>query len=171
MSNPMVELETSEGTIRLELYQDKAPKTTANFLQYVEEGFYGGTIFHRVIDGFMIQGGGLTPKMETKRTRPPVRNEARADLKNLRGTVAMARTNDIHSATAQFFINVADNDFLDHKDESSRGFGYAVFGRVIDGMDTVDRIRSVATKTVNGYADAPAEPVLIQGARRVEEEG
>jgi len=168
ISNPVVEIETSEGKIQLELFADKAPKTVENFLQYADEGFFKDTIFHRVIDGFMIQGGGLTADMQTKKTREPVQNEARSDVKNLRGTVAMARTNDIHSATAQFFINVADNDFLNHKDETSRGFGYAVFGKVTAGMDVVDKIKSVKTTNVGPFADVPASPVKILGVTRVQ---
>jgi len=169
MANPIVQVETSEGTIQLELFEDKAPQTVKNFLKYTDEGFYAGTIFHRVIDGFMIQGGGLAADMSQKPTQAPVRNEARADVKNRRGTIAMARTNDIHSATAQFFINVADNDFLDHKDETSRGFGYAVFGKVTAGMDVVDKIRKVPTGNFKGHGDVPTTPITIQAVRRVKE--
>ncbi len=170
MKNPSVVIETSEGAIRLELFADKAPKSVENFLQYVDDEFYNGTVFHRVIDGFMIQGGGFTAEMQKKTTRPPIRNEARSDVKNLRGTVAMARTNDLHSATSQFFINVADNAFLDHKDETSRGFGYAVFGKVTEGMEVVDKIKSVRTTAVGGFADVPATPVVIHSIRRVQAE-
>jgi peptidyl-prolyl cis-trans isomerase B (cyclophilin B) len=168
MSNPIVEIETSEGKIQVELFADKAPKTVENFLQYVDDGFYKDTIFHRVISNFMIQGGGFTEDMQQKKTRAPVQNEARTDVKNLRGTLAMARTNDLHSATAQFFINVNDNVSLDHRDETSRGFGYAVFGKVIGGMDVVDKIKSVKTTNVGPYGDVPASPVKILGVTRVQ---
>lgn len=168
MKNPMVDIETSEGTIRLELFADKAPKTVDNFLKYVDDGFYKGTIFHRVIEDFMIQGGGMTSDMQQKKTKSPVVNEARSDVKNARGTIAMARTNDVNSATAQFFINVKDNDFLDHRDETPRGFGYAVFGKVISGMDVVDKIRKVKTGMAHGHQDVPVEPVMILDVKRVE---
>lgn len=165
---PSVILETSEGNIRVELWQDKAPVTVQNFLQYVDEGFYNGTIFHRVIDGFMIQGGGFTPDMQQKQTRAPIKNEATADLKNDRGTIAMARTGVVDSATAQFFINVQDNPNLNHKDETPRGFGYAVFGRVVEGMDVVDKIKKVATSSSGMHQNVPAKPVVIQQARRAD---
>src|SRR5690606_26026311 len=138
-ANPAVEMSTSLGTIRIELYRDKAPKTVANFLQYVEDRFYDGTIFHRVIPGFMVQGGGFDVEMAQKKTREPIGNEAQNGLKNTVGTLAMARTSDPHSATAQFFINVADNAFLDFTSATRQGFGYAVFGRVTEGMDVVKR--------------------------------
>lgn len=165
--NPIVMIETSEGTIKVELWADKAPITVKNFLTYVNEGYYKGTVFHRVIDGFMIQGGGLDENLKPKKTHEPIKNEAAADLKNVRGTIAMARTNVIDSATSQFFINVADNDFLDHKDESARGFGYAVFGKVVDGMDVVDRIEKTKTKTVGPHQDVPDKPIFIQDIKVV----
>ena len=144
-ANPVVLMKTSEGLIKIELWPGKAPETVKNFLTYVDEGFYDGTIFHRVIGNFMIQGGGFTPDMKQKPTHAPVKNEAAADVKNDRGTIAMARTGVVDSATAQFFINVVDNAFLNHKDNSPNGFGYAVFGKVIDGMDVVDKIKGVKT--------------------------
>jgi cyclophilin family peptidyl-prolyl cis-trans isomerase len=137
-----------------------------NFLSYVDEGFYDGTVFHRVIEGFMIQGGGMTPNMMQKNTRAPIKNEAGNGLKNLRGTIVMARTNVVDSATAQFFINVVDNAFLDHSAESAEGFGYAVFGRVIDGMDVVDKIRKVRTGRKDGMSDVPVEPVTLESVKR-----
>ena len=150
-ANPVVVMKTSEGVIRIELWPDKAPATVKNFLQYVDEGFYNGTIFHRVIDGFMIQGGGFIPDMTQKPAHAPVKNEASADLKNDTGTIAMARTNVVDSATAQFFINVADNAFLNHRDNSPGGFGYAVFGKVVSGMDVVNKIKGVATQTPGSF--------------------
>lgn len=157
--NPQVTIHTSHGNIRLELYPQEAPISVENFLQYANDGFYNGTIFHRVISHFMIQGGGMTPDMQRKPTREPIVNEADNGLKNLRGTVAMARTNDANSATAQFFINVEVNGSLDHTStESSRTWGYAVFGKVIEGMDVVDDIRFVET----GPNDVPVEAVLIK---------
>jgi peptidyl-prolyl cis-trans isomerase B (cyclophilin B) len=164
MANPVVVMETSEGTIKIELWADKAPKTVENFLSYVDEKFYDGTIFHRVIENFMIQGGGMTADMTQKSTHSPIKNEARSDVKNLRGTIAMARTGVVDSATAQFFINVVDNSFLDHAGETPRTFGYAVFGKVVDGMDVVDKIREVQT----GKDDAPVRVVLIKSVRRAE---
>ncbi len=161
---PRVRLVTSMGEIVLALDADKAPKTVENFIGYVKSGFYDGTLFHRVIDDFMIQGGGFNRDFDKKSTRPPIANEADNGLKNERGTIAMARTSDPHSATAQFFINVADNDSLDHKAPTPRGWGYAVFGRVVDGMDVVDRIRAVPTTTYGNYRDVPAEPVVIESA-------
>ena len=164
--NPRVEFKTSMGSFALELYADKAPKTVANFIQYVNSGFYNGTIFHRVIDGFMIQGGGFEPGMREKRTRAPIENEAgaafNAGLKNELGTVAMARTPNPHSATAQFFINVKNNAFLDYREPSSQGFGYAVFGRVVEGMDTVLRISKAPTTTIEQHQNVPQRPVLIE---------
>jgi len=168
VANPVVIMETSEGTIKIELWADKAPKTVENFLAYVNEKYYDGTIFHRVIPDFMIQGGGFTADMKQKATHPPIRNEAKAELKNLRGTIAMARTGEVHSATAQFFINTKDNGFLDHTGDSARGFGYAAFGKVIDGMDVVDKIRAVKTGSVGPFADVPVEPVLIKSVRVAE---
>jgi len=163
----LVEIRTSMGPIRLELWPDKAPQTVANFLRYVDDGFYDGTVFHRVIDGFMIQGGGMTAQLQPKQTYPPIPNEADENRKNLRGTIAMARTPQVDSATSQFFINVVDNPFLDHKDDTTRGFGYCVFGRVVEGMETVDRISKVPTTTRSGYQDVPVEPVVIESVRRI----
>lgn len=160
----MVTLKTNHGDIRIELDFDKAPKTCANFVQYVKDGFFDGTIFHRVIDGFMIQGGGLTADMQQKPTRAPIENEADNGLANEVGTVAMARTNDPHSATAQFFINVADNGFLNHSGKNPQGWGYAVFGRVVDGMDVVNTIKSVATGSRGGHQDVPVDDVVIEQA-------
>jgi cyclophilin family peptidyl-prolyl cis-trans isomerase len=167
-ANPTVILQTSEGVIKVELWEDKAPLTVRNFLRYVDEGFYDGTIFHRVIEGFMIQGGGFTADMKQKETHEPVKNEASASLKNERGTIAMARTNVVDSATAQFFINVKDNANLNHVDESPRGFGYAVFGKVTEGLDVVDRIKAVPTTTVGLYQNVPTKPVLIQKVQRAQ---
>lgn len=165
---PRVMLETNKGNIVLELDQEKAPKTVANFLQYVDEGYFSNTIFHRVIANFMIQGGGFTPKYERKNTRPPVINEADNGLKNSRGTVAMARTNDPHSGTAQFFINVVDNSFLNHRNKTPRGWGYAVFGEVVQGMDVVDTIKAIPTVAAGPFPrDVPRDPVIIVRATRV----
>jgi peptidyl-prolyl cis-trans isomerase B (cyclophilin B) len=158
----MVTLHTSMGDITLELDAEKAPKTVANFLQYARDGFYDGTIFHRVINNFMIQGGGMTADMAQKETRAPVDNEANNGLKNKTGTVAMARTNDPHSATAQFFINVSDNGFLDHTAPTAQGWGYAVFGRVTAGMDVVEKIKAVATGNKGFHQDVPKEAVTIE---------
>ncbi len=167
--NPRVEFKTSMGGFTLELYPDKAPKTVANFLQYAKSGFYDGTIFHRVIDGFMIQGGGFQPDMRQKSPRAPIENEAgvalKAGLKNQIGTIAMARTPDPHSATAQFFINVKDNGFLDYRDSSPQGYGYAVFGRVVEGMDTVLRISKVPTATSGQHGNVPQKPVVIESVK------
>lgn len=160
--NPIVRMTTSQGVVELELLPEKAPATVKNFMDYVEAGHYDGTLFHRVIPGFMIQGGGFEPGLRQKATREPVRNEADNGLKNTRGSVAMARTMEPHSATAQFFINVADNDFLDHRDKSLRGWGYAVFGRVTKGMDVIDRIAQVPTTSVGPHQDVPRTDVLIQ---------
>ena len=160
----MILLETTLGNITLELFETDAPLTTANFKQYVEEGFYDGTIFHRVIDGFMIQGGGFEPGMIEKDTRDPIANEASNGLANNRGTIAMARTMDPHSATAQFFINVTDNDFLNFRSESPDGFGYCVFGRVYDGMDVIDEIKAVETTHRAGHSDVPRDDVIINTA-------
>lgn len=158
----MVHMETSEGTIRIELMTDKAPITVGNFLAYVREGHYDGLVFHRVIRKFMIQGGGFTGEMTERRpAHPPIRNEAANGLKNVRGTVAMARTSVVDSATAQFFINVADNDFLDHVDRTPERFGYAVFGKVVEGMDVVDRIVAAPTGPRGPFQDVPKEPVTI----------
>jgi peptidyl-prolyl cis-trans isomerase B (cyclophilin B) len=160
----MITLHTNFGDIKLELDFDKAPKTAANFQEYVEAGFYDGTVFHRVIDGFMIQGGGFEPGMKQKETRAPIENEADNGLKNETGTVAMARTNDPHSASAQFFINIADNHFLNHSGKNPQGWGYAVFGRVVEGMDVVNKIKAVATTRKAGHADVPADDVVIERA-------
>jgi cyclophilin family peptidyl-prolyl cis-trans isomerase len=163
-THPRVALETSKGRIVLELYQDKAPKTVANFLQYVKSGHYNGVIFHRVIDGFMIQGGGFTPDMSQKPTKPPIQNEADNGLSNDHGTIAMARTGDPHSASAQFFINTVDNASLNHRGKTAQGWGYTVFGKVVEGMDVVDQITKVPTGTKNGMQNVPIEPVLIKKA-------
>lgn len=163
----MIKLTTNLGAIILELDAEKAPKTVANFLDYVKAGHYDGTIFHRVIDGFMIQGGGFLPGMRQKPTNAPIENEAANGLKNLRGTIAMARTSDPHSATAQFFINVADNDFLDFRAPSGNGWGYCVFGRVVEGMDVVDKIKSVSTGSRGFHQDVPLEDVVIEKAEIV----
>ena len=161
----MVRFETSLGGFTLELDAEKAPLTVANFLAYVDEGFFDGLIFHRVIPGFMIQGGGMDADFNQKKNRAPIKNEAKNGLKNLRGTVAMARTNEINSATSQFFINLVDNAFLDN---APGNFGYAVFGKVVDGLETVDKIAKVRTTRRRGHDDVPAEDVVIQSARRVE---
>ena len=166
--NPRVALETSKGKIVLELYADKAPQTVKNFLVYVDAGFYDGTIFHRVIPDFMIQGGGFTVEMKKKNTQPPIQNEADNGARNERGTIAMARTQDPHSATAQFFINTKDNDFLNHKGKSPQGWGYAVFGRVVAGMGVVDAISNTKTVTRGMFRDVPDEPIVITRARRVQ---
>lgn len=168
MSNPLVLLETTSGDILIELFPDEAPESVANFLHYVDEGFYAETIFHRVIQGFMIQGGGLDIRMNPKETRDPITNEAANGLKNERGAVAMARTSEIHSATCQFFINTVDNDFLDHSEPTPQGFGYAVFGRVIEGMDVVDKIEKVKTKNTDWYDDVPVDSVMITACSRFE---
>jgi len=158
----LVTISTSAGDIHLELDADNAPITVANFLKLAEDGYYTGTIFHRIIEGFMVQGGGLDENMTPKPTNTdPIQNEANNGLKNNRGSIAMARTMDPHSATGQFFINHKDNDFLNHTAETSQGWGYAVFGSVIDGMDVVDQIALSTTSTVGGYADAPLEPTVI----------
>jgi len=159
-----VRLDTSHGAIVLELDDDNAPATVANFLQYAQDGHYDDTIFHRVIDGFMIQGGGFAPGMKQKPTRAPVANEAGNGLKNRKYTVAMARTNDPHSATAQFFVNVADNDFLDYKGPSPQGWGYCVFGKVVEGTDVVDRIKAVPTGRSGFHENVPSDDVVIRKA-------
>ena len=165
--NPTVLMETSLGSITIELDQAKAPITVKNFLSYVDEKFYDGTIFHRVISNFMIQGGGFTADMQQKRAKAPIKNEAGNGLKNMTGTLAMARTNVVNSATAQFFINVVDNDFLDHQNTTPQGFGYAVFGKVIEGMDVVDKIKAVKTGSKMGFSDVPAEAVVIKSVKRI----
>ncbi|MBP7712600.1 MAG: peptidyl-prolyl cis-trans isomerase [Gammaproteobacteria bacterium] len=164
-----VRLETTHGAIILSLDAEKAPQTVENFVQYVRDGFYDGTLFHRVIDGFMVQGGGFAAGMQQKSARAPIANEADNGLRNQRGTIAMARTPDPHSATAQFFINVADNAFLDFKAKTDAGWGYCVFGRVTEGMDVVDRIKGVATTSRAGHRDVPAEDVVIDRASVVED--
>jgi len=153
---------TTVGPMTLELDADKAPKTVENFLSYVSSGFYDGTIFHRVINNFMVQGGGFTADMDQKATQAPIENEANNGLKNARATIAMARTQDPHSATAQFFINVQDNDFLDHTGENMQGWGYAVFGKVTEGEDVLDKIRCVQTGSQAGHQDVPVEPIIIE---------
>ena len=153
---------TTVGSMTLELDADNAPKTVENFLSYVSNGFYDGTIFHRVINNFMVQGGGFTADMEQKAPQAPIENEANNGLENARGTIAMARTQDPHSATAQFFINVQDNDFLNHTGENMQGWGYAVFGKVTDGEDVLDKIRCVQTGSQAGHQDVPAEPIIIE---------
>ena len=163
----MIKLSTSFGDIMLELDHEKAPKTAANFEEYVKEGFYDGTIFHRVIDGFMIQGGGFDEKMEQKETKDTIENEAANGLKNDCYTIAMARTMAPHSATAQFFINVKDNDFLNFRSADANGFGYCVFGKVVEGQDVVDKIKAVKTGRKGGHQDVPVEAVLINKAEIV----
>jgi cyclophilin family peptidyl-prolyl cis-trans isomerase len=161
----MVRFETSHGAFTVELFADKAPVTVENFLRYVDDGHFDGTVFHRIVPGFVIQGGGLSADFSTKKTRAPIANEAKNGVKNSRGTLSMARTSDINSATSQFFVNLKDNDFLDH---GPRDYGYAVFGRVSEGMDVIDEIAGVRTGTRKGYQDAPLEDVVIESARRVE---
>ncbi len=161
----MIKMTTSMGDITIELFEKEAPVSAANFQQYVDDGFFDGTVFHRVIPGFMLQGGGMTADMQRKETRPPIVNEADNGVKNLRGTLSMARTSDIHSATSQFFLNVVDNAFLDH---GGRDFGYAVFAKVVEGMDVADAIAKVPTGTKAGHQDVPLEPVVIVSATRVE---
>lgn len=162
-----VKVFTTMGDFIVELDPQHAPITVKNFLRYVDRKFYDGTIFHRVIPGFVIQGGGFTVDMVQKPTDPPIRNEAKNGLKNKRGTIAMARTGDIDSATSQFFINLKDNDFLNYQDDTPRGYGYAVFGRVVDGMEVVDRIASVSTGVVGGMPDVPITPIIIKKIRRI----
>ena len=160
--NPRVEMKTNRGLIQIELYQDKAPKTVANFLQYAKEGYYTGTLFHRVIDNFMVQGGGFDKDMREKRTRGPIENEATNQLKNEFGTLAMARTSAPHSASAQFFINLKHNEFLNFREPTTQGFGYAVFGRVVQGMDIVASIAKVRTGRAGTHSDGPIEPIIIE---------
>ena len=163
--NPKVELHIAgHGVVTLELDEQKAPQTVANFLSYVKKGHYDGTIFHRVIDGFMVQGGGFAPGMNQKPTDAPIENEANNGLKNQKYSVAMARTSAPHSASAQFFINVADNDFLDHKSPTPQGWGYAVFGKVVGGQDVVDRVKGVATGNRGGHGDVPKDDVVLEKA-------
>jgi peptidyl-prolyl cis-trans isomerase B (cyclophilin B) len=158
----MITLHTNHGDIELELNFDKAPLTSANFLQYCKEGHYDGTIFHRVISNFMVQGGGFEPGMKQKKTRDPIQNEADNGLSNVNGSIAMARTGDPHSASAQFFINVKDNSFLNHTGKNTQGWGYAVFGKVTGGLDVVEKIKGVATTSKSGHSDVPKEDVVIQ---------
>lgn len=162
--NPRVALETTKGKIVIELYPDKAPKSVENFLQYVNSGFYNGVIFHRVIPGFMIQGGGFNKDMTQKPAKGSIQNEADNGLRNERGTIAMARTSDPHSASAQWFINVADNRSLDHKGKTPQGWGYAVFGKVVEGMDVADAIVGVRTTSKGPHGDVPVEPIVINKA-------
>ncbi|WP_051460227.1 peptidylprolyl isomerase [Pseudogulbenkiania sp. MAI-1] len=164
LAAPVVELITNKGNIEITLDSAKAPKTVDNFVAYVKAGHYNGTVFHRVIDGFMIQGGGFDAKLQQKPTRAPIANEANNGLKNDIGTIAMARTNDPNSATAQFFINVANNDFLNYQSSTPQGWGYAVFGKVSKGMDVVNRIAKTRTGYMNGYENVPFEPIVIQKA-------
>ena len=169
VAGPLVKLQTNVGDIVIELNEEKAPKSVANFLGYVNDGFYSGTIFHRVIDGFMIQGGGFTEAMQKKGTKAPIENEANNGLRNDRGTIAMARTNAPHSATAQFFINVVNNDFLNYRSATPQGWGYAVFGKVVQGMDVVDKIRKIPTGPGGPFPkDVPQAPVIIENAMVVE---
>lgn len=166
--NPVVVVSTSLGDITVELFKDKAPISVGNFLAYAAEGFYGGTIFHRVVSGFVVQGGGFTPALQEKPTREPIQNEATNGLRNLRGTVGMARAERLRSATSQFYFNVSNNTDLDHHGFAPRDFGYAVFGRVLSGMDVVDRIAGVPTHAAGGMADVPIEPVTITGVRVIQ---
>ncbi|WP_201562963.1 peptidylprolyl isomerase [Psychrobacter sp. CMS30] len=161
---PVVELDTNMGAIVIELNEEKAPKTVENFLNYVKSGHYDGTIFHRIIDGFMIQGGGMDAEMNEKATNAPVENEADNGLKNDKGTIAMARTQDPHSATSQFFVNIKDNDFLNHSGKNMQGWGYTVFGKVTSGMDVIEKMRGVPTGRFGMHADVPKEPVVINSA-------
>ena len=161
----MIRFETSHGGFTVELFATEAPVTVKNFLQYVDDGFFDGTIFHRIVPGFVIQGGGLTADFTSKKTRAPISNEANNGLKNTRGSLSMARTNDINSATSQFFVNLKDNAFLDH---GPRDYGYAVFGRVTEGLEVIDKIAAVSTGRRQGYQDAPLEDVVIISARRME---
>jgi len=160
----MIRFETTLGNFTIELYEDKAPVSAENFLKYIDEGFFDGTVFHRIVPGFVIQGGGFTEDMSQKKNHPPIKNEADNGVKNTRGTLSMARTNDINSATSQFFVNLKDNDFLDH----TRGnFGYAVFGKVTEGMDVIDKIAAVKTGRRRGFEDVPLDPVIMTSVRRV----
>ena len=165
-ANPLVLLETSVGDILLELFPDNAPKSVENFLAYVDEGFYNNTVFHRVIKGFMIQGGGFGPRMDEKKTRAPIPNEADNGLKNERGTIALARTSDPHSASAQFFINLVDNSFLDHRKKTTEGWGYCVFGKVTEGMEAVDAAAKVKTGSHGMHDDVPKDMILVTAASR-----
>ena len=164
--NPVVVMETNKGTIKIEVWQDKAPLSAANFLRYVDENYYDGLIFHRVIPGFMAQGGGFDEDMVQKSTFETIKNEASADMPNNRGTLAMARTNVVDSATSQFFINLVDNNFLNHTDETPRGFGYAVFAEVIEGMDIVDAMATVKTANKRGHQNVPVDPIVMTRVAR-----
>ena len=164
-ANPIIKITTNQGDIQLELYQDKAPDTVKNFLSYIQSTHYDNTIFHRVIPGFVIQGGGYTADFSEKPTQDPIKNEATNQLSNARGTIAMARTSDINSATSQFFINLSDNIALDHRDESRAGYGYCVFGKVISGLETVDAIAKTPTHTSGYHSDVPVDPVIIESVR------
>jgi peptidyl-prolyl cis-trans isomerase B (cyclophilin B) len=164
----MIKISTTFGDMTLELDAENAPKTVANFLKYVRDGSYDGTIFHRVIDNFMVQGGGFDTNMQQKATKAPVENEADNGLKNEFGTIAMARTMDPHSATAQFFINVSNNEFLNHSGKNMQGWGYAVFGKVTEGSEVLDKIRAVATTSRNGHQDVPVDPVIIESIVEIE---
>ncbi len=164
----MIKLHTNHGVITLNLFADKAPETVANFIQYVKDGHYDNTIFHRVISNFMIQGGGFDTEMKEKSTRSSIKNEANNGVSNKKGTIAMARTMEPHSASAQFFINVQDNDFLDHTAPTTQGWGYTVFGEVVDGLDVVEAIKGVATTSKNGHQDVPRENVIIEKAEFIE---
>jgi len=166
--NPQVVLETSMGNITIELFKEKAPITVRNFLGYVKDGFYDGLIFHRVIKDFMVQGGGMTESLEQKKPKFAIKNEATNGLSNTRGTLAMARTSVVDSATSQFFINTVDNLFLNHKGKQPDSFGYCVFGQVVEGMDVVDKIREVKTGNKAGHSDVPLEPVFIKSAKLIE---
>jgi len=166
-TNPRIRFDTRLGSITVELYPDKAPETVANILKYVDEGFYAGTLFHRVIPGFVVQGGGLLPDMSQKPNNPPVKNEADNGLKNVRGTLSMARTPDPHSATSQFFINLKDNAFLDFTAPTPQGYGYCVFGAVLEGMDVVDQMATLPTGNRYGHSNVPLEDVVIDAAVRV----
>ena len=160
----MILFETTLGNFTVELFEKDAPETVVNFLNYIDTGYFDGTIFHRIVPGFVIQGGGFTEDMSQKRTQPPIKNEADNGLKNLRGTLSMARTNDVNSATSQFFVNLKDNDFLDHKPGN---YGYAVFARVTEGMDVIDKIAAVATGRRRGFDDVPTEAVIMKRVQRI----
>lgn len=165
----MVKFTTSLGEILIELYPDDAPITVDNFVKYVESGFYDGTIFHRVIPDFVVQGGGMLPGMQQKSTREPIKNEADNNLKNLAGTLSMARTNDPHSATSQFFINLKNNEFLDHRNKTPAGWGYAVFAKVVEGMDVVDKMAAAKTTTFGPHGDVPVDDIVVIKAEIVED--
>ena len=165
--NPVLVIETNQGTVKVELFRKEAPISTKNFLDYAKSGFYEGTVFHRVIPGFMIQGGGFTKEMVQKETQAPIKNEAANGLRNERGTLAMARTGVVDSATAQFFINVANNEFLNHRPGGPQSYGYAVFGKVIEGMDVVDKIAATPTGRTKGFGDVPVTPIVIKSVKQV----